>query len=72
LTTEWNYVEERARKLNPGAMTWMAVPLIDDRNNVDAIVFLDAAERDFFTPERQEIVLAAVRGIALFVGRRYS
>ncbi|HLG59681.1 MAG TPA: hypothetical protein VI485_30360 [Vicinamibacterales bacterium] len=72
LVTEWNYTEERARRLNPGAMEWMAVPFYDaDRHRVEAVLYLDANKRDFFTAERQELVLAAVNGIAVFVGKRY-
>jgi hypothetical protein len=72
LITDWNFTEAQARRVNPGAMTWMAVPLYDQQGRADAILFLDANERDFFTPERQELVLAAVRGIAVFVGKRYT
>jgi GAF domain len=71
LITDWNYTEERARLLNPGAMEWMAVPLTEN-GKVEAIVYLDVNQRGFLTDERQELVLAAVRGIAVFVGRRYS
>jgi hypothetical protein len=72
LITDWNYTEERARRLNPGAMSWMAVPFTDDQNRVDAVLFLDATQRDFFTENRQELVLAAVRGIGFFIGKRYT
>ena len=73
LVTEWNYTPERARSLNPAAMEWMAVPLYDsDRQRVNAILYLDASKRDFFSPGRQELVLRAVSGIAVFIGKRYS
>jgi hypothetical protein len=73
LVTEWNYTEERARRLNPGAMAWMAVPFYEaGRQRVDAVLFLDANRRDFFTDERQELILGAVSGMAVFVGRRYA
>jgi hypothetical protein len=73
LITEWNYTPDQARRLNPAAMEWMAVPLYDaDHDRVEAILYLDASKRDFFTPARQEIVLLAVSGIAVFVGKRYS
>jgi hypothetical protein len=72
LVTDWNYTRERATKLNPGTMSWMAVPFFDtDQNRVDAVLYLDASEREFFTPERQELILAAARGIGFFVGKRY-
>jgi hypothetical protein len=73
LVRDWNYTEERARRLNPAVMEWMAVPFYDtDRNHTDAVLYLDATQREFFTSERQELVLAAVRGIAIFIGKRYS
>jgi hypothetical protein len=73
LITEWNYTPDQAQRLNPAAMEWMAVPLYDaDHDRVEAILFLESNKRDFFTPARQEVVLLAVSGIAVFVGRRYS
>jgi hypothetical protein len=52
-------------------MAWMASPLVEG-GSVEAILYLEVNQRDFFTAERQEIVLAATRGIAVFVRRRYS
>jgi hypothetical protein len=73
LVRNWNYTEERARKLDPGVMEWMAVPFYGtDRQRVEGVLFLDSTTRGFFTPERQEVVLAAVRGIAVFIGKRYT
>jgi len=73
LITEWNYTPDQARRSNPAAMEWMAVPFYDaDHDRVEAILYLDASKRDFFTPARQEVVLRAVSGIAVFVGKRYS
>lgn len=73
LVSDWNYPEERARTLNPGAMEWMALPVYDaDRQRVDAVLFLEPSQRGFFTPERQEVVLAALSGIAVYVGKRYA
>jgi hypothetical protein len=73
LVKEWNYTEERARHLHPGVMEWMAVPFYDpDRQRVEAVLYLDATARGFFSAERQELILAAVRGIAVFIGKRYT
>ena len=73
LVRDWNFTREHARRINPGVMEWMAVPIFDrDRNRVQAIVYADSNRRGFFTPEQQELILAAVNGIALFVGKRYS
>jgi len=72
LIKEWNYTPDQARQLNPAAMEWMAVPFHDvDRGRVDAVLYLDASKRDFFTPDRQGLVLLAVSGIAVFIGKRY-
>ncbi len=73
LITDWNYTEERARWLNPGAMEWMALPVYDtERQRVQAVLFLEASQRGFFTSDRQELVLAGLSGIAVFVGKRYA
>jgi len=73
LITEWNYTPDQARQLNPAAMEWMAVPFYDaDHGRVEAILYLDSSKRDFLTPARQELVLLAVSGIAVFIGKRYS
>ena len=73
LITDWNYTEERAKMLNPATMAWMAVPFFDPlTKRVEAVLYLDTRDRDFFTAQRQELVLAAVNGIAIFIGRRYS
>jgi hypothetical protein len=73
LIREWNYTPDQARLLNPASMEWMAVPFYDaDRGRVEAILYLDASKRDFLTTARQELVLSAVTGIAVFIGKRYS
>jgi hypothetical protein len=73
LVLEWNYTEEQARLLSPGVMEWMAVPLFDaDNGKVQAVLYLDASKRDFFNDTRQELVLSAVNGIAVFIGKRYA
>jgi hypothetical protein len=68
----WNYTEERARMLNPGVYEWMAVPFFEGSGEVQAVLYLDSTERGFFTEARQDVVLAAVQGIAVFVGKRYT
>jgi hypothetical protein len=72
LVTEWNYTEERARRLSPGSMAWMAVPFSDRDQPIYAVLFVDASRRDFFTDLRQELILGAVSGMAVFIGRRYA
>jgi hypothetical protein len=73
LVKDWNYTAERAARLNPGVMEWMAVPLANpDTQKVAAVLYLDSNRRNFFTAARQELVLSAVNGIAVFIGKRYS
>jgi len=73
LVKDWNYTPEQARRLNPAVMAWMAVPFHSpERQRVDAILYLDANKRNFFSQERQEVILAAQSGIAVFVGKRYA
>jgi len=73
LIRDWNYTEARARRLDPGVMEGMAVPIKDtDRQRVEAVLFLDSTTRALFTPERQQIVVAAVEGIAICIGRQYT
>jgi hypothetical protein len=73
LVKEWNYTEDRARHLNPAVKAWMAVPFFDEvRNTVEAVLYLDSTDAEFFDPVRQELVLAAVSGIAVFIGKRYT
>lgn len=73
LIHDWNFTEEWARRLNPASMEWMAVPFYDsEEQRVQAVLYLDVNQRGFFTPEREEIVLAAVNGMAVFIGKRYG
>jgi hypothetical protein len=72
LVREWNYTPDQARLLNPGVMEWMAVPIFDaDAEKVQAILYLDSSKREFFNETRQELVLSAMNGIAIFIGKRY-
>jgi hypothetical protein len=73
LVKDWNFTPEWAARLNPGVMEWMAIPFPDpDTQRVAAVLYLDANRRDFFTEQRQELILSAVNGIAVFIGKRYS
>jgi hypothetical protein len=73
LVQDWNYTRERAVKINPAVKSWMAVPFTDpDGHDVKAVLYLDSTEKHFFTPERQELVVQACNGIAVFIGKRYS
>jgi hypothetical protein len=73
LVKDWNFTPERAAFLNPGVMEWMAIPFPDpDQNRVAAVLYLDSNRRNFFTDARQELIVSAANGIAVFIGKRYS
>lgn len=73
LINEWNYKGSLARLLSKDTMAWMAVPFYDTDNDcMMAVLYLDSKDREFFTPSRQETVLSAVNGIAIFIGKRYA
>jgi hypothetical protein len=72
MVSRWGYTEEQARRLDGSVMSYFAVPLKSQEHGVEAIVYVDARQRGFFTKARQELVEAACIGIALFVGRRYN
>jgi hypothetical protein len=75
LVNTWNYTAADARRLDPAAMSWMAIPLMigdDERGTVIGVVYADAIVREFFTPERQAVSVLACKGIARFVGIRYE
>lgn len=72
LVEVWNYSPQQAQLLNMNVRAWMAVPFYDtDYGRVAAVLYLDSTDREFFTASRQELVLAAVNGIAMFIGKRY-
>jgi hypothetical protein len=72
MVARWGYSKEQVKKLDSSVMSYLAVPLATDERGVEAIVYVDARRRKFFTKTRYGLVLGACEGIALFVGRRYS
>lgn len=72
LVTNWGFSTDRARRVDPTVQSWMAVPLQTPEAGVEAVVFLDAQKREFFTENRQLLVLGACGGLALFVRQRYT
>jgi len=71
LVKDWHYTEADARKCNPSARSWMAVPLSNDEQEVEGIIFFDCNERHFFTTDRAQIAICAAAGIAKFIKKRY-
>lgn len=72
LVKNWGFSKARARRIDPTVAAWMAVPLQTPENGVEAVVFLDAQRRGFFTDNRQLLVLGGCGGLALFVRQRYT
>lgn len=70
LVEQWHYGEADARKLDPAAKTWLAIP-IQRGSNIEGILYADACEREFFTEARQDILMRATVGVARFVAQRY-
>jgi hypothetical protein len=69
----WGYSKELAPLLNRSVYSWMAVPFNDpERQEVQGVLYLDSTDREFFTDERQELILQSVSGIARFIGKRYT
>ncbi len=72
LVEHWHYLENDARKLSPASMSWMAIPLVLEEK-VEAIVYLDSTDREFFDDEyRRNIAILGCAGIARFVHGRYG
>lgn len=73
LIREWNYIERRARKLNPATQAWMAVPLVASPGaKILGVLYLDSTDRDYFTAARHRLITNAAAGVARFATRRYS
>lgn len=68
----WHYSEAQARRLDPAAMTWMAIRLKDSQGEVQGIVYCDSTQPEFFTNERRDTAIAACAGIARYVSKRYK
>lgn len=73
LASDWNYSEDAARALNPATMSWLAIPLTNDRTGrVEGVVYADSTERTFFTKRRITLAVLASVGIGVFVAKRYG
>jgi hypothetical protein len=72
LIQNWGFSSDRARRVDPTVRAWMAVPLTTPERGVEAIVYVDARKREFFTENRQLLVLGGCGGLALFVRQRYN
>lgn len=71
LVQEWSYTPEEARALTLDRQAWMAVP-IPGASGIVAVVYLDSDQRDFFTPELQQLIVLACQGVASYIDARYK
>lgn len=71
LIRDYAYTEEDARALSPDRRSWMAVPILGNRDAPIAVVYLDSALPEFFTAEVQQLVMDACRGIAVYTREAY-
>lgn len=75
LVGEWGFTDQQAREVNPATYSWLAMPLvqlINGKDRVDGVVFIDSQDKTFFTAEKKEIILYAAIGIARFIGIKYG
>jgi hypothetical protein len=72
LVKNWGFSSKAARAVDPTVRAWMAVPLSTPERGVEVILYADAQQRDFFTDDRQQLVLGGCAGIALFARQRYN
>ena len=70
LVNNQHYTLEEAKKLNPATMSWAAIALFDDKK-LQAVVYCDSTVREFFTEDRQKVLLYASKGIARFIQKKY-
>ena len=71
LVKNWGFSSKAARAVDPTLRAWMAMPLSTPERGVEVVLCADAQQRDFFTDDRQQVVLGGCAGIALFARQRY-
>lgn len=71
LVSQYGYSNKEARDLNPDCRAWAAMPITDTRQQVQAVLYADSVDPEFFTDERLEMIKYAAVGIAYYVGERY-
>jgi hypothetical protein len=72
LIKEWSYTESDARELNPATMSSYAVPLKNQDEKVECVLYCASTDRDLFQPEVLTLINNACIGIARFIRYRYS
>jgi hypothetical protein len=71
MVRDWSYTAEDARRLTPDRRSWMAVPISASGGAVQAVVYLDSSEINFFGAEVQRAVLDACSGITTYINEVY-
>ena len=71
LADRWRFTAAEAAKVSQDRKAWLAVPIAGTDGTI-AVVFLDSNERDFFTPDVQNLVVAACQGLAAYVKMRHT
>lgn len=70
LQSKWRYPPEKARSIDTSSMSWLAIPLVDSKQEILAILFADSVNPEFFTDELVLLADSATAGIAEFVKAR--
>ena len=73
LISEWGYTEAKAKMLNAGRYSAIAVPILDKNGREPlGVVYLDSSDRAVFEQEEvQQIIIVGCEAITTFVTQRY-
>jgi len=73
MVLDWCFTWDEAAQISPDRRAWMAVPLTDGKEGpVIGIVYLDAADPDFFTNDVQEVVVGQCELLVERIVERYG
>jgi putative methionine-R-sulfoxide reductase with GAF domain len=71
MKTVYGFDDDRAKMLSKQTRSWIAVPLISSRGDIEGVLYCDSKQRDFFNDERKNAVMYAAVGIAFYVAVKY-
>jgi hypothetical protein len=72
LVSSWSYTREDARGLTEDRRSWLAIPIFHTNRKVEAVVYLDSDEVDFFTDQIVTLVTNSCAGIASYCKERFK
>jgi hypothetical protein len=72
LVAKFGYARPEAKKLSPGRRASMVLPFTDDKGKVNACVYADSSDLNWFSKEIQELMVNGTEAIASFIRLRYS